>query len=126
MDAQNARKIIYAQCSPITSRQTATRCPGVNPGTEPKPSRAEDSPATRIGRLLETELLNEKEVSQILKTPKGTLRRWRCAGEGPAFIKLGAGPKAAVRYHPLDIEKYVEAGRRYPIRAGNIGGLHGN
>lgn len=75
----------------------------------------------KTASILETRLLNEKEVSRILGTPAGTLRRWRCIGEGPVFIKLGSGPKAAVRYHPLDIEKYCDDGRRFPIRAGSTG-----
>ncbi len=78
--------------------------------------------AKRIATIVTTELLNEKEVSKILKTPMGTLRRWRCTGEGPVFIKLGSGPKAAVRYHPLDIELFVDEGRRFSIRAGSAGG----
>jgi hypothetical protein len=78
--------------------------------------------AKKIATILETRLLNEREVSKILGTPMGTLRRWRCAGEGPIFIKLGSGPKAAVRYHPLDIDRFVDEGRRFSIRAGSAGG----
>lgn len=91
---------------------------------------AERSPMTRlanrIAAVVATELLNEKETSRILKTPTGTLRRWRCTGEGPIFIKLGSGPKAAVRYDPLDIASYIEDGRRHPIRAGATKGNDGD
>lgn len=66
-------------------------------------------------------LLNENEVAIIMSLPAGTLRRWRCIGKGPCYIKLGTGPKARVRYDLEDITAYVEQGRRFPIRAGNTG-----
>ena len=69
------------------------------------------------------QLLTEKQVSAITAIPMGTLRRWRCVGDGPPFIKMGNGPKARVRYDAMDILAYVEAGRRFPsIRAGNTEG----
>jgi hypothetical protein len=72
------------------------------------------------------QLLTEKQVSTVTAIPMGTLRRWRCVGDGPPFIKMGHGPKARVRYDAIDILAYVEAGKRYPIRAGNTGGQLGN
>jgi hypothetical protein len=75
---------------------------------------------------LALQLLTEEQVSAITAIPMGTLRRWRCVGDGPPYIKMGNGPKARVRYDALDILAYVEAGKRYPIRAGNTGGQHGN
>ena len=72
-----------------------------------------------IDQVLAMRLLNERRVSKIMDTPMGTLRRWRCAGVGPLYIKLGDRPKAPVRYDPIDIYEYVEAGRRFAsIRAG--------
>jgi hypothetical protein len=73
-------------------------------------------------KLLAMRLLTERQVSEILATPMGTLRRWRCVGDGPPFIKMGNGPKARVKYDAVDVLAYVEAGRRYPIRAGNTKG----
>jgi hypothetical protein len=58
-------------------------------------------------------LLNETEVSQITGTPTGTLRRWRCAGRGPDFVKL----EGSVRYHLSDVLLYVEKGRQSSVRA---------
>ena len=77
----------------------------------------------RTQQLLAMQLLTEKQVSAITAIPMGTLRRWRCVGDGPPFIKMGNGPKARVRYDAMDILAYVEAGRRFPsIRAGNTEG----
>ena len=53
-------------------------------------------------------LLNETEAARILAMRVTTLRRWRWAGRGPRFIKVGA----AVRYDPADLTAFIEAGRR--------------
>jgi hypothetical protein len=80
----------------------------------------------RAEQLMAMQLLTEKQVSALTAIPMGTLRRWRCVGDGPPFIKMGRGPKARVKYDAIDILAYVEAGRRYPIRAGITEGQHGN
>lgn len=64
------------------------------------------------------QLLTERQVSAMTAIPMGTLRRWRCVGEGPDFCKMGGGPRARVKYDLADIHRYVNAGRRYPsVRA---------
>ena len=53
---------------------------------------------------LETDrLLHETEVGKILSVKVSTLRRWRWAGLGPRFIKIGA----AVRYDPQELKAYL-------------------
>ncbi len=54
------------------------------------------------------ELLREHEVANILNLKVTTLRRWRWAGYGPRFIKLGA----AVRYDLADLDTFVAENRR--------------
>ncbi len=53
-------------------------------------------------------LIKECETAEILGVKVSTLRRWRWAGRGPAFCKLGA----AVRYEPEVIAAYIAANRR--------------
>ena len=53
-------------------------------------------------------LLDETRAARILGLSVKTLRRWRWAGKGPSYRKLGR----AVRYAPDDIEAYVAAARR--------------
>lgn len=53
-------------------------------------------------------LVNEQDAARILGLKVATLRRWRWSSKGPRFIKLGG----AVRYDPLDLEIFIEAGRR--------------
>ena len=53
-------------------------------------------------------LLNETEAARILAMQVTTLRRWRWAGKGPRFIKIGS----AVRYDQGDLAAFIEDGRR--------------
>ena len=53
-------------------------------------------------------LLKEADAAGILTVEIATLRRWRWAGRGPRYIKIGG----AVRYDPADLQAFIEAGRR--------------
>jgi Helix-turn-helix domain len=54
-------------------------------------------------------LLTEEQTARALgNLSVKTLQRWRWAGRGPRFIKIGA----AVRYDPEDLAVFIEAGRR--------------
>ena len=52
-------------------------------------------------------LMTEKEVAALLKISAKAAQDWRCSGKGPLYVKLGAGPKAAVRYRLSDIEEFI-------------------
>ncbi len=63
-------------------------------------------------------LLNDAEAAKRLCVSAATLRSWRCRGIGPAFIKMGRGAKAPVRYSESDIEQYIAQCRQVPpVRA---------
>ena len=53
-------------------------------------------------------LLTEHEVAARLALRVATLRRWRWAGVGLPFIKIGS----CVRYDPRDVDAFVETSRR--------------
>ena len=53
-------------------------------------------------------LVNEHEAAARLGLKVSTLRRWRWAGKGVSFRKIGS----AVRYVPADIAAFIEAGYR--------------
>lgn len=53
-------------------------------------------------------LLKEPEAANELGLEPTTLRRWRWAGKGPEYLKIGA----AVRYDPDTIARYRNASRR--------------
>ena len=55
-------------------------------------------------------LFNEHEAAARLGLTVATLRRWRWARQGPAWVKIGA----AVRYSPTDLTAFIEAGRHQP------------
>ena len=59
---------------------------------------------------IEPELLNEKQACKFLTLNIRTLQNWRGIGKGPAFIKLGTGPKAAVRYRQSELTRFINAG----------------
>jgi hypothetical protein len=51
-------------------------------------------------------LLTEKEVAEHYGVVVGTVEKWRRLGIGPAYVKVGTGPKAPVRYRPEDLADY--------------------
>jgi hypothetical protein len=55
-----------------------------------------------------TVLLDETNAARILSLSVKTLRRWRWAGKGPAFRKLGR----AVRYALSDLEAFIGSALR--------------
>ena len=57
--------------------------------------------------ILET-LVTERAAAKVLCVKVATLRRWRWAGKGPRFRKIGG----AVRYALSDLQAYVEAAAR--------------
>lgn len=53
-------------------------------------------------------LHTEAEAAAVLNIKVATLRRWRWAGSGPAYCKIGA----AVRYDAADLAAFIAASRR--------------
>jgi hypothetical protein len=58
--------------------------------------------------MVETPLLIESEAAEFLRLAAGTLQNRRVAGNGPAFMKLGA----KVVYSRADLLAWAEAQRR--------------
>ncbi len=61
-----------------------------------------------IPRENQPRLLKEREAASILSVEIATLRRWRWAGKGPRFLKIGG----AVRYDPADLVAFIDKARR--------------
>jgi predicted DNA-binding transcriptional regulator AlpA len=55
-------------------------------------------------QLLET-LLDEKQLSRLLRVSIGTLRFWRAIGRGPRYRKVGQ----LVRYAPSDVNEWLNS-----------------
>jgi hypothetical protein len=53
-------------------------------------------------------LLNEGETATLLGLSPRSLRKWRWAGKGPRYTKLGR----RVMYNLRDLEAFIEAGAR--------------
>jgi len=54
-------------------------------------------------------LLTAVEAATLLGMRPATLARWRWAGLGPPFVKIGA----SVRYEPSSLREYIEQQRRW-------------
>jgi hypothetical protein len=52
------------------------------------------------------QLLTTKQLCERWQITQDTLRQWRVSENGPAYIKLGDGRAAPVRYKLEDIEAY--------------------
>ncbi len=74
-----------------------------------------DLPVGRSGTTNNgSRLVSTKELSKMWDMPESTLRYWRCAGIGPAYVKLGG----RIKYDLADVEAYVRANKRKPsVRA---------
>ena len=54
------------------------------------------------------DLLTSVETAALLGIKNNTLEIWRGRGHGPAFIKLGTSPQAAVRYRRAEVLRWIE------------------
>ncbi|MGH1351330.1 MAG: helix-turn-helix domain-containing protein [Methyloligellaceae bacterium] len=52
--------------------------------------------------------LTSAEAAELLKLSTRTLERMRVTGEGPPFMKAGAGKRSRVLYRQSDISKWLE------------------
>ncbi|WP_409998740.1 helix-turn-helix transcriptional regulator [Bradyrhizobium sp. SZCCHNS2022] len=59
------------------------------------------------------ELIPADEVADALHLRRQTLAAWRTLGRGPSFVKVGR----TVFYRRADIEAWLGAQRREPVRA---------
>lgn len=56
------------------------------------------------------ELLTSKQAAELLAIGERSLWRWSRSGICPAPIKIGGGPRAAVRYRRAELAAWVAAG----------------
>ena len=58
-----------------------------------------------------SQLLTPKDLADRWKVANNTLRKWRVAGTGPDYIKLGESRNAEVRYRLEDVEAFEKSNR---------------
>jgi len=56
---------------------------------------------------MKEQMLDTCELAQMLKVNPQTVRKWRCSGKGPQFLRLGKGRGSRCRYWPSDVEKWA-------------------
>jgi len=57
-------------------------------------------------------ILSTRAAAEVLGVRPGTLRAWRCAGFGPAFVRLGRGLRSPVGYREEEIERFLKSQMR--------------
>lgn len=82
----------------------ARRTPGGPRGQWPVPS---PPPATMTPERDRLDLLTPEDLAALLQLSLGTLARWRRAGTGPVFIRIGN----RVRYAPADLDVWLRERR---------------
>jgi excisionase family DNA binding protein len=50
-------------------------------------------------------LLTQREAAELMSLSERTLERWRVAGDGPKFVRLGR----SIRYRLTEIEAHIAA-----------------
>jgi len=66
-------------------------------------------------------LLKEREAAELLAIRPTTLRRWRWAGKGPQFLKIGG----AVRYERTTLNAFIDAAKRRSTSDVQLGAASG-
>jgi len=59
-----------------------------------------------------TPLMNTERLSLYLGISAPTLERLRCTGDGPPYLKLGAGRTSRVIYDKRDVDAWLASKRR--------------
>jgi predicted DNA-binding transcriptional regulator AlpA len=54
-------------------------------------------------------LLTTPEAAEHLALSPRTLESYRVRGVGPAYVRLGEGTRASVRYRAADLDEWVDA-----------------
>ena len=56
---------------------------------------------------LSLQLVTNAGAAELLGVQPQTLRRWRCVGGGPPYVRLGRGPGARVAYRLSDLNEWL-------------------
>jgi len=54
-------------------------------------------------------LVHERDAANILCVSPALLRRWRWAGDGPPYVRVGGPNGRAVRYRASDLKHWMAA-----------------
>lgn len=53
--------------------------------------------------------MSREEAAVYLGLSPLTMDGWRSQGRGPAYVKLGKGPRARVSYRKQDLDAFIES-----------------
>lgn len=63
-----------------------------------------------MNSAIETELLTTREAATLAGVGERTWWRWTRSGLAPAPLKIGIGPRAAVRFRRAELLEWIAAG----------------
>ena len=58
--------------------------------------------------------ITEDKAARYLGVAKQTIRNWRCAGKGPAYLNLSPDPRGRIAYLVDDLQSYRDQCRIVP------------
>jgi len=76
----------------------------------PNPRAQDTTPKPAALPTIQPELLTCKEAARLVGCGERTWWRWTRCGLAPAPLKIGIGPRAAVRYRKADIIGWINGG----------------
>lgn len=65
---------------------------------------------TTTPSVIQAELLTSKQAAELLAIGERSLWRWSRSGICPAPVKIGSGPRAAVRFRRQELVEWAQAG----------------
>ncbi len=77
----------------------------VTPVLKPKPSIIGEPAKPKKSSLLLSEVVRPREAALLLSVSLSLLKKWRLAGSGPRFVRLGG---RAIGYRRVDLLAWVE------------------
>ena len=73
--------------------------------------RHHQSDSQTLIEVVTMKLLTPPEAAHLLAVQLGTLTKWRWAGSGPVFHRIGGPKRGAIRYSSADLDAFVAASR---------------
>ena len=76
----------------------------------PPPTASTPTPQAAGPAAIVPELLTSKQAAELLAIGERSLWRWSRSGICPAPVKIGSGPRAAVRFRRQELVEWAQAG----------------
>lgn len=72
---------------------------------------AHQQTVSRMKKSFDNPLLRERDAADFLNVSEATLQKNRYLRKGPVYVRVGEGPRGAIRYRLSDLEDWIRRGR---------------